>query len=268
VTDAERLATLFAQAKRTVVFTGAGVSTESGIPDFRSKDGVWARFDPAEFTYRNFMSSVEGRRRYWALGRATYPLIRAATPGPTHRALVALHERGVVDCCITQNIDGLHQRAGLPAERVLELHGNATRARCLDCAAPYARDEIHAWLEAGVDVPACPVCGGVVKPFTVLFGEAMPAGVMAEAERRARACDLFVVLGSSLIVYPAAYLPAHAQHAGARLVIVNLEATPLDARADLVIRDRTATTMAAVLAAQHHSVPQEGARPSWLPTLS
>jgi NAD-dependent deacetylase len=267
VTAAERLAALFAEAKRTVVFTGAGVSTESGIPDFRSPDGVWARFDPAEFTYRNFVGSVEGRRRYWALGRVTYPLIRAATPGPTHRALAALCERGDLDCCITQNIDGLHQRAGMPAERVLELHGNATRARCLDCAAPYARDEIHAWLEAGVEVPACPACGGVIKPFTVLFGEAMPAGLMQEAERRARAADLFVVLGSSLAVYPAAYLPAHAQHAGARLVIVNLEATPLDARADLVIRERTATTMAAVLAALGHAVPRQG-DPSWLPTPS
>jgi len=267
VTPAERLAVLFAEARRAVVFTGAGVSTESGIPDFRSPDGVWARFDPAEFTYRNFMGSVEGRRRYWALGRTTYPLIRAATPGPTHRALATLHERGCLDSCITQNIDGLHQRAGLPAERVLELHGNATRARCLDCAAPYARDEIHAWLEAGVEVPSCPACGGVIKPFTVLFGEAMPAGVMQEAERRARQADLFVVLGSSLVVYPAAYLPAHAQHAGARLATVNLEATPLDGRADLVIRDRTATTMAAVLAALSHAVPRQGA-PSWLPTPS
>jgi NAD-dependent deacetylase len=150
---------------------------------------------------------------------------------------------------------------------VLELHGNATRARCLDCGAAYARDEIHAWLEAGVEVPACPVCGGVIKPFTVLFGEALPAGVMQEAERRARAADLFVVLGSSLVVYPAAYLPAHAQHAGARLVIVNLESTPLDARADLVIRDRTATVMAAVLAALPMPVPRQGA-PSWLPTPS
>jgi len=267
VTPAERLAALFAEARRVVAFTGAGVSTESGIPDFRSPDGVWARFDPAEFTYRNFIGSVEGRRRYWALSRITYPLIRAATPGPTHRALADLHARGCLDACITQNIDGLHQRAGLPAERVLELHGNATRARCLDCAAPYARDEIHAWLEAGVEVPACPACGGVLKPFTVLFGEAMPAGVMQEAERRARAADLFVVLGSSLVVYPAAYLPAHAQHAGAKLVIVNLEATPLDARADLVIRDRTATTMTAVLAALADAVPRQGA-PSWLPTPS
>jgi NAD-dependent deacetylase len=189
-------------------------------------------------------------------------------PGPTHRTLAALHERGLLDCCITQNIDGLHQRAGLPAERVLELHGNATRARCLECAAPYARDKVHAWLEAGVEVPACPACGGVIKPHTVLFGEAMPAGVMQEAELRARAADLFVVLGSSLVVYPAAYLPAHAQHAGGRLVIVNLEATPLDARADLVIRDRTAETMVAVLAALGHVVRREGASASWLPIPS
>jgi NAD-dependent deacetylase len=268
VTDAERLAGLFAQARRAVVFTGAGVSTESGIPDFRSPGGVWAQFDPSEFTYRNFMSGVEGRRRYWALGRITYPLIRAALPGPTHRALALLHARGTLDSCITQNIDGLHQRAGLPAERVLELHGNATRARCLGCAAPYTRDEIHAWLESGVEVPRCPACGGVIKPFTVLFGETMPPGVMQEAERRARSADLFVVLGSSLVVYPAAYLPAHAQHAGATLVVVNLEATPLDARADLVIRDRTAATMTAVLAALGHAVPEEGASASWLPTPS
>jgi len=268
VTGAERLAALLAKADRPVVFTGAGVSTEAGIPDFRSPGGVWDRFDPAEFTYRNFIGSVEGRRRYWALGRTTYPLIRAAMPGATHRALADLHEVGRLDCCITQNIDGLHQRAGLPAERVLELHGNATRARCLDCAAPYSRDEVHGWLEAGVDVPACPACGGVIKPFTVLFGEAMPSGLMQEAERRARAADLFVVLGSSLVVYPAAYLPVHAKHAGATLVIVNLEPTPLDARADLVIREPTGATMTAVLASLRGSVTPEGASPSWLPTPS
>ena len=176
MTGAERLVALFGAARRAVVFTGAGVSTEAGIPDFRSPGGVWARFNPVDFTYRNFVGSVEGRRRYWALGRSTYPLIRAAMPGPTHRALAALHELGRLDSCITQNIDGLHQRAGLPADRVLELHGNATRARCLDCAAPYSRDEVHAWIETGVDVPACPACGGVIKPFTVLFGEAMPPG--------------------------------------------------------------------------------------------
>ena len=246
-TDVARLAELFARARRAVVFTGAGVSTESGIPDFRSPGGVWDRFDPNEFTYQNFVGSLEGRRRYWELGRVTYPVIRAAKPNPAHETLAGLHRMDRLDCCITQNIDNLHQEAGLPPEKVIELHGNATRARCLECAAAYTRDEVHEWLEAGDPVPACPACGGIVKPATVLFGEAMPVREMAEAERRARASDLFVVVGSSLVVYPAAYMPVHAKHSGATLVIVNLAPTPLDERADLVIRGKAGEVMAAVL---------------------
>ena len=242
-----RLAALFAGARRAVAFTGAGVSTESGIPDFRSPDGVWARFDPREFTYANFTGSVEGRRRYWALGRVTYPLIRAAAPNAAHLALAELYRRGRLDCCITQNIDGLHQRAGLPDEAVVELHGNATRARCLECGTAYTRDALHARLEQGVEVPDCERCGGVVKPHTILFGEAMPVGAVEEARRRAEAADLLVVLGSSLVVYPAAYVPRHAKRAGATLVIVNLEPTPLDREADFVLRARAGVAMAAVL---------------------
>jgi len=242
-----RLAQLFVRARRPVAFTGAGVSTESGIPDFRSPGGLWDRFDPSEFTYQNFIGSVGGRMRYWELGRVTYPVIRAARPNAAHLALAELHRLGRLDCCITQNINDLHQRAGLPPDRIIELHGNATRARCLECGVGYPRDEVQAWFQAGGEVPACPTCGGVVKPTTVLFGEAMPAPAMEEAERRSRAADLFVVLGSSLVVYPAAYMPAHAKHAGATLVIVNLEPTPLDGQADLVIRDKAGTVMAAVL---------------------
>jgi NAD-dependent deacetylase len=193
------------------------------------------------------MESVEGRRRYWALGRVTYPLIRAATPNAAHHALAELHRLGRLDCCITQNIDGLHQRAGLPERAVLELHGNATRARCLDCAAPYTRDALHARLEQGVAVPACEACGGIVKPHTILFGEAMPSDVVAEARRRAEAADLMLVLGSSLVVYPAAYLPRHARRAGATLAIVNLEPTPLDREAEVVLRAPAGTVMTAVL---------------------
>jgi NAD-dependent deacetylase len=244
----DRLAELILRARRPVFFTGAGISTESGIPDFRSPGGLWDRVDADGLTWRNFIDSVEGRRRYWALGRALYPVIRAAQPGAAHRAITALHRLGRLDCCITQNIDGLHQRAGLPPEVVIELHGNATRTRCLGCEAGFHRDEVHAWLEAGVEVPACPACGGIVKPATVLFGEAMPAGETREAERRARASDLFVVVGSSLVVYPAAYLPVHARHAGATVVIVNLAPTPLDGQADLVIRGRAGEVMDAVLA--------------------
>ena len=192
------------------------------------------------------MGSIAGRRRYWELGRVTYPVIRAAQPNGAHLALAALHGLDRLDCCITQNIDDLHQRAGLPPETVIELHGNATRTRCLKCGIGYSRDEVHSWLDARDEVP-CPACGGVVKPTTVLFGEPMPAPELREAECRARACDLFVVLGSSLAVYPAAYMPAHAKHAGARLVIVNLEPTPLDAWADLVVREKAGAVMAAVL---------------------
>jgi NAD-dependent deacetylase len=242
-----RLARLFAEANRAVVFTGAGVSTESGIPDFRSPGGVWDRFDPNELTYANFIGSLTGRRKYWELGRAIYPVIRAAEPNAAHRALAALYGLRRLDCCITQNIDNLHQRAGLPPDRVIELHGNATRARCLACGAGFPRDEVHAWLERGVEVPECPGCGGIVKPTTVMFGEAMPREAMGEAERRARASDLFVVVGSSLVVYPAAYVPLYAKEAGARLVVVNLTPTPCDDAADVVIRGKAGEVMAAVL---------------------
>lgn len=243
-----RLAELLLDARRPVFFTGAGVSTESGIPDFRSPGGLWDRFDAHELTWKNFIGSVEGRRRYWAMGRQVYPVIRGAQPSAAHHAIAGLDRLGRLDCCITQNVDDLHQRAGLPEEKVIELHGNATRTRCLDCDGRWTRDEVHAWLEAGTDVPSCPDCGGIVKPATVLFGEAMPARETQEAERRARACDLFVVVGSSLVVYPAAYMPAHAKHAGARLVIVNLVPTPYDGQADLVVRGRAGEIMSTVLA--------------------
>jgi NAD-dependent deacetylase len=169
--------------------------------------------------------------------------MRKAEPNPAHLAIAELHHLDRLDCCITQNVDNLHQRAGLPAEKVIELHGNATRARCLDCGRQYSRDLVQEWLDAGADVPACPGCGGVVKPFTVLFGEAMPAVAVAEAERRARGADLFIVVGSSLVVYPAAYMPAHARHAGATLVIVNLSPTPYDGQADVRIAGKAGEVM-------------------------
>jgi NAD-dependent deacetylase len=243
----ETLAELFAAAERAVVFTGAGVSTESGIPDFRSPGGVWDRYDAGELTWQSFIGSVAGRRRYWDVGRVVYPLIRAAAPNAAHRALAELHRLGRLACCITQNVDDLHQRAGLPPEALIELHGNATRVRCLACDAGWHRDEVHTWLEAGVDVPSCPACGGIVKPRTVLFGETMPRAALVEAEQRARNSDLFVVVGSSLAVYPAAYLPAHALEAGATLAIVNLTPTRLDARAALVIAARAGDVLPAVV---------------------
>ena len=243
----DRVVDLLLRAGRTVVFTGAGMSTESGIPDFRSPGGIWDRFDPGHMTYENFMGSLDGRRRYWQLGRQVYPVLRGAEPNPGHQALVTLWRLGRLDAVITQNIDGLHQRAGLPADRVIELHGNATRARCLACAREYDRELVQDWLDAGVEVPVCgPPCGGAIKPWTIMFGEAMPRREMEEAERRARAADLFLVVGSSLAVYPAAYMPLHAKHAGATLVIVNLTETRHDAEADVVIPASSAAVLSAL----------------------
>jgi NAD-dependent deacetylase len=238
-----RAAELVAAASRVVVFTGAGVSTESGIPDFRSPTGIWARYDPDDVSYQNFMRSDEGRMRYWALGRELYATVRAATPNAAHHAITELYRLGRLDCVITQNIDNLHQRAGLPAERVIELHGNGTRARCLACAVVVSRDEIQARLEAGETVPECRACGGVLKPYTVLFGEPMPAEETRLAGARARAAECFVVVGSSLVVYPAAYMPLYAKEAGARLIIVNLTPTHLDHLASVVVTGKAGEVM-------------------------
>ena len=174
-----RAADLVASTGRVVAFTGAGVSTESGIPDFRSPTGLWARYDPDDFSFPSFMRSEEARRRYWAVGRELYAAIRTAEPNAAHRAIVALERMGLLDCVITQNVDDLHQRAGTDPARVIELHGNATRVRCLACDGRFARDAIQARLVVGEAVPACGDCGGILKPLTVLFGEPMPAAAVS-----------------------------------------------------------------------------------------
>ncbi len=242
-------ARFLAASRRLVVFTGAGVSTESGIPDFRGPRGLWRRHDPDDFSYQRFVGSEEGRRRYWAVGRELYGSVRAAAPNAAHHAIATLDGLGLLDCVITQNIDNLHQRAGLPAEKVIELHGNATRVRCLACGATTSRDEVQHRLEAGEAVPDCRACGGILKPHTILFGEPMPLRETRLAEERARAADCFVVVGSSLGVFPAAYMPLYAKEAGARLVIVNLEPTPLDHEADVVLPGRAGEVMGRIVAA-------------------
>jgi NAD-dependent deacetylase len=239
----DRAAELVATTGRVVAFTGAGVSTESGIPDFRSPTGLWARYDPDDFSFPNFMRSEDARRRYWAVGRDLYAAIRAAEPNSAHRALATLERLGLLDCVITQNVDDLHQRAGTDPARVIELHGNATRVRCLGCDARYSRDAIQTRLLAGEAVPACEACGGILKPFTVLFGEPMPETLVARAAERARAAGCFLVVGSSLAVYPAAYMPTYAREAGARLVVVNLTPTRLDHVADVVLAGPAGTIL-------------------------
>lgn len=233
----EQAAGLVAGASRVVAFTGAGVSTESGIPDFRSPGGIWEQYQPVYF--QDFLASEESRKKYWIRSRAIYPVISQAQPNPTHLALARLEKMGKLACIITQNVDRLHQKAGVSPEKVIEIHGHNAEVVCLTCQATYPRREIQAWLENGVEVPRCPQCQGLLKEATVSFGQPMPQEELAEAERQARSCDLMLMLGSSLVVYPAAYLPQYARQAGARLVIINLTPTPLDDLADVVIHAKT-----------------------------
>ena len=243
--DIGELGELIACSHRAVVFTGAGISTESGIPDFRSPGGIWTRMAPIDFA--DFLASEEARRETWRRRFAMEETFRAAAPNRGHRAVAELVRRGKAAAVITQNIDGLHQASGIAAERVIELHGNTTYAHCLDCARHYELDAIRAAFERDKAAPFCADCGGWVKTATISFGQAMPAAAMRRAETETIAADLFVVAGSSLVVYPAAAFPELAKRYGARLVIVNREPTPLDAIADLVLHRAIGETLGAAV---------------------
>ena len=242
-----RIAGWIADARNTVVFVGAGLSTESGIPDFRSPGGVWERFDPAEFTYQRFIASQTARERYWELGTEIYNLMKTAEPNPAHRAIAELERIGLLDCVITQNIDGLHFKAGNSKEKVIELHGTAMDVTCLNCGKRYERDGIQERITQGEKAPRCGVCGGLLKPATIAFGQAMPERETAEAYARSSACDLFIVIGSSLVVHPAAMMPVLAKENGAKLVIINRDETSCDNMADLVFRGQAGPAMSAVV---------------------
>jgi NAD-dependent deacetylase len=233
--EVRALASAIERATRIAVFTGAGISTESGIPDFRSPGGIWDKYKPIDF--RDFMASEEARRESWRRKFATDEMMASASPNRGHRAVAKLVEAGKAASVITQNVDGLHQRSGVPDDKVIELHGNATYAKCLECGARHDLDEIRALFEPAEEVPNCAVCGGIVKTATVSFGQAMPEEEMRRATLETYACDLFLVLGSSLVVQPAASLPWHAARQGAELIILNRDETPLDAIAGLVIHD-------------------------------
>ena len=214
-------------------FTGAGISTESGVPDFRTPNSPWMRNKPIPFDI--FMMSEDVRREAWRRKFAMDDLYRDAKPGKGHTFLASLVAGGKMPGVITQNIDGLHQASGIPEEQVYELHGNGTFARCLSCGHRHELDWVRSRLEASGDPPACAECGGILKSATVSFGQAMPEEPLRRAQKLALSCDLFLVLGSSLVVYPAANLPIYAKKRGAQLVIVNREPTPLDDVADLVV---------------------------------
>jgi NAD-dependent deacetylase len=230
-----RAAELVAAARRGVAFTGAGVSAESGIRTFRGQDGLWRQYDPYE------VASIDGFRRdpsvYWRVASQGWRTFAQARPNPGHVALAAMEEAGHLAGVVTQNTDGLHRTAG--TRTLIELHGNGTSVRCLDCGATEARPDVQARL-ANELPPRCLVCGGQhLKPQVVFFGEALPSGAMMEAFRLARECDLMIVVGSSLQVYPAADVPEVARERGAPLVIVNDEPTPLDVAATVVLRGRS-----------------------------
>ena len=231
---------------RIVVFTGAGVSTESGIPDFRSPGGIWERFDPNEFLFDKFLASEKVREKYWQFHTEVYYTILKAKPNPAHLACVTLDQMGKLDCVITQNIDNLHQNAGLPQEKVIELHGNALRVTCLTCKKEYDRKEIQRRVETGVGAPQC-ACKGLLKPATIAFGQPMPFKEMKEAETRSAGAEVFLAIGSSLVVYPAAYMPLYAKQAGAKLAIINLAPTPYDHQADVVVQEKAGVAMEMIL---------------------
>jgi NAD-dependent deacetylase len=241
-----RAAELIQRARKVVVFTGAGISTESGIPDFRSPGGIWERFDPEDFTYQKFIADPEARRRQWQL-LWKERLVEEVKPNPAHYAIVELNRLGKLDCVVTQNVDSLHRRAGLPDEKVFELHGSTQRVVCLQCHRRYALEQVRARLDAGEEVPDCEACHGILKPDIVLFGEMLPEDVFDRAAECARACDLCLVIGSTLVVYPAALIPGYAVDAGSGLIIINLSPTPLDGKADVVIRAKAGEAMSIIM---------------------
>jgi NAD-dependent deacetylase len=239
----ETLSKMIADARRVVVFTGAGISTESGIPDFRSPGGIWSRMRPIDFS--EFMASEEARRESWRRRFDQDPVLRAAQPNRGHRAVAHLIRTSKASSVVTQNIDGLHQASGVPDEKVIELHGNTTYAHCLECGQRYDIDALRVDFERDRIVPHC-ACGGSVKTATISFGQAMPEDEMQRAEEETLACDLFLAIGSSLVVYPAAGFPQLAKDNGARLAIINREATGLDPIADLVVHRSIGEVMGAV----------------------
>ena len=239
------LAQAIAQSRRAVVFTGAGISTESGIPDFRSPGGIWTRMAPIDFA--DFLASEEARRETWRRRFAMDETLRSATPNRGHRAVAELVRRGKVAAVITQNIDGLHQASGIAEDQVIELHGNSTYAHCLDCKARYELDALRVDFERDGTAPLCGACGGFVKTATISFGQAMPVAPMRRSEFEALAADLFIVAGSSLVVYPAAGFPELAKRNGAILVIINREPTGLDRIADLVLNRAIGETLGSVV---------------------
>lgn len=243
--SADLLARYLRDAERIVVFTGAGISTESGIPDFRSPGGVWSKMKPIYF--QEFVGSEAKRREAWTRVFSGAAGWVGKAPNAGHYAVARLIASGKGSAVITQNVDNLHQASGIADGKVIELHGNASYATCLECGVRHELAELRPVFVDRGEIPTCRDCGGLVKTATISFGQSMPEEPMLRAEAETQVCDLFLVLGSSLVVTPAALFPARAKQSGAKLVIVNREATPLDDIADLVLHDEIGPTMTAAM---------------------
>ncbi|MCA6107859.1 SIR2 family NAD-dependent protein deacylase [Bradyrhizobium cenepequi] len=237
----DALGNLIAEACAIVPFTGAGISTESGIPDFRSPGGLWTRSRPIPFD--EFVASSDARNEAWRRRFAMEPTFAAATPGRGHRALASLYRAGKVPAVVTQNIDNLHQMSGFKSDHVVELHGNTTYARCIGCGRAYELPWVKQCFDENSGAPDCTDCGDPIKTATISFGQAMPEDAMRRATELAQHCDLFLAIGSSLVVWPAAGFPMMAKNCGAKLVIINNEPTEQDDIADLVIRHDIGETL-------------------------
>jgi NAD-dependent deacetylase len=230
-----QIANKIKQGGKNVVFTGAGISTESGIPDYRSQGGIWDKFRPVYFD--EFMSSKDSREEYWRRWVDLYQGIVEARPNAAHMALARLQQMGLLQAVITQNIDGLHQASGLADENIIELHGNTCRIRCMSCRNIVPIADVQQRLAAGDMAPECE-CGGYLKPDTISFGQAMPVAEVEKAGTLSQGCDFFLVVGSTLLVQPAAHMPIYAKNRGAFLAIINLSETPCDEMCDVLIRGK------------------------------
>jgi NAD-dependent deacetylase len=234
------------QRGKNIVFTGAGISTESGIPDYRSQGGIWDKFRPVYFD--EFMSSREAREKYWRKWKALYKDITRAEPNTGHVSIAKLYRMGLLSAVITQNVDGLHQASGLADEKIIELHGNTRRIRCMTCRKITPTEEIQERLDSGDPAPDCK-CGGYLKPDTISFGQAMPVVEVEKATALSQTCDFFLVVGSTLLVQPAAHMPIYAKQNSAFLAIVNLSETPCDNMCDVLIRDKAGEVLQRIVEA-------------------
>lgn len=238
---------LIQPARRVVALTGAGISTESGIPDFRSPGSIWRQQPPV--SYQDFISKPEARQRYWETRRSLSGQVAAAKPNAAHSALVEMERKGILLGIITQNFDGLHHDAGSRPERVVELHGTSREAACTLCGARSSMQDLQQRIDAGETDPTCSLCGGYMKTATILFGQRVPEDVLSRAKEMANECDLFLVVGSSLQVTPAAALPRLALVRDVPLIIINLQPTPLDDYADVILRAKAGEALPPIVAA-------------------